>query len=228
MTFVREMDGDRAAVADTGGEVPAPEPVDVRLGGTAFLVNRAAALGLVAYLYLHLLMLSMLVRGPDAWDDFVDLASSPPFLVLDVILLAGLLVHAANGVRILAIGIRLAARGQRSRVAAAPPLAGQMVSGAALLVLLALHLVAQHLVVPTGLRYFEDVVAGLRGPLMLAMEAALLAFVAYHALLGVRVVLFDVGFSTRAEAWIVGLLRIAWVGTVVYGIALFAAILAAA
>ena len=63
---------------------------------------------------------------------------------------------------------------------------------------------------------------------MLAMEIAVLAFVAYHALAGVRVVLFDIGFSVRTEARIERLLSIAWIGTVIYGIALFAAILAAA
>ena len=205
-----------------------PERVDVRLDGAAFYVNRAAGLGLVAYLYAHLLMLSMLVRGPDAWDNFIDLASSPPFLALDVVLLAGVLVHAANGVRVVLLGLGLVARGQRARLSATPPLAGQMISGAALLVLLTLHLVAQHLVVPTGLRYTEDVISGLRSPLMLVTEIAVLVVVAYHALAGVRVVLVDVGFSPRTEERIARILSIAWIGTIIYGVALFAAILAAA
>jgi succinate dehydrogenase hydrophobic anchor subunit len=222
------IDGDDAPVAAAGREADGPEPVDVRLGGFAFVVNRAIGLGLVAYLYLHLLTLSMLARGPTAWDNFVDLASSPPFLVLDLILLAGILIHAANGMRVVLIGLGLVARGQRARLMATPPLAGQMVSGAALLVLVTLHLVAQHLVVPTGLRYAEDVISGLRSPVMLVMEAAVLAFVAYHALVGVRVVLFDIGFSIRTEERIARLLSIAWIGTVIYGVALFAAILTAA
>ena len=61
------------------------------------------------------------------------------------------------------------------------------------------------------------------------MEVAVLAFVTYHALVGVRVILFDFGFSVRTEeridetsCWVV------WIGTVVYGVALFAAILNAA
>ena len=220
--------GGDVPAAVTGREADGPGPVDVRLGGVAFVVNRAIGLGLVAYLYLHLLTLSMLARGPDAWDSFVDLASTPPFLALDVILLVGILIHAANGVRVVLIGLRLVARGQRARLSAAPPLAGQMISGAALLLLLALHLVAQHLVVPTGLRATDDVITGLRSPVMLAMEVAVLAFIAYHALLGVRVVLFDIGFSIRTEARIERLLSIAWIVTVVYGVALFAAILNAA
>ena len=90
------------------------------------------------------------------------------------------------------------------------------------------HLIAQHLVVPTGLRYAEDVIDGLRSPLLLAVEVAVLAFVTYHALAGVRVVLFDIGFSVRTERRIVSALRIVWIGTVIYGVALFAAILNAA
>jgi len=223
-----EIGGDDGPVVAARREAEEPEGVDVRLGGMAFLVNRAAGLGLVAYLYLHLLMLSMLARGPDAWDSFIDLALSPPFLAIDAILVAGLLIHAVNGIRVVLIGIGLVARGQRARLTAAPPLAGQMVSGAALLVLMTVHLVAQHLVVPTGLRYSEDVIDGLRSPLLLAVEVAVLAFVTYHALAGVRVVLFDVGFSARTEERIVRVLRIVWIGTIIYGVALFAAILAAA
>jgi succinate dehydrogenase/fumarate reductase cytochrome b subunit len=63
---------------------------------------------------------------------------------------------------------------------------------------------------------------------MLGMEVAVLAFVAYHALIGIRVVLFDIGFSIRTEQRIARLLWIAWIGTVIYGVALFAAILNAA
>ena len=45
------------------------DPRGRRLGGLAFILNRLTGLGLVAYLYLHLVILSMLVRGPDAWDE---------------------------------------------------------------------------------------------------------------------------------------------------------------
>ena len=54
------------------------------------------------------------------------------------------------------------AQGVSERPAAArrgiPAFAAQVLSGAALLVLLTLHMVAQHFIVPTGLRYYEDVI----------------------------------------------------------------------
>lgn len=80
------------------------DPRGRRLGGLAFIVNRLSGLGVLAYLYLHLLILTQLVRGPEAWDSFVAIAGSPVVLVFDVVLLAGLLVHGLNGIRLALLG----------------------------------------------------------------------------------------------------------------------------
>lgn len=90
------------------------DPRGRRLGGLAFILNRLTGLGLVLYLYLHLVILSMLVRGPNAWDDFVDIALSPPFLALDVFLLAGMLIHGLNGIRVGLVGLGLVASRQKA------------------------------------------------------------------------------------------------------------------
>ena len=110
----------------------------------------------------------------------------------------------------------------------APPFVGQVVSGVALLFLLGLHMVAQHFIVPTGLRFYDDVIEWLRNPVMIVVEVAFLVVVTYHALVGVRAILFDFGFSERTEGRITLLLWIVGIVTVVYGVALFAAILNAA
>jgi succinate dehydrogenase hydrophobic anchor subunit len=89
-------------------------------------------------------------------------------------------------------------------------------------------MVAQHFIVPTGLRYYEDVIAWLRNPVMIVVEVAFLVVVTYHALVGVRAILFDFGFSERTERRITRLLWVVGIVTVVYGVALFAAILNAA
>jgi len=102
---------------------------------------------------------------------------------------------------------------------------GQVISGAALLVLLTVHMTAQHLAVPTGLRHYEDVIAWLRHPVVVVVEVAFLAFVTYHALLGVRAILFDIGFGEGAERLITQVLSVVGIVTVVYGVALFAMIL---
>lgn len=74
------------------------------LGMAGFVLNRVAGLGLVLYLLLHLVVLSQLTRGPEGWDAFIVLARSPMFLTLDVILLAGIIGHGLNGLRVALIG----------------------------------------------------------------------------------------------------------------------------
>jgi succinate dehydrogenase hydrophobic anchor subunit len=109
-----------------------------------------------------------------------------------------------------------------------PSFVGQVISGVALLVLLTLHMVAQHFIVPTGLRYYGDVIDWLRSPVMIAAEVAFLVFVTYHALVGVRAILFDFGFSGRTERRITLVLWVVGIVTVVYGVGLFVIILGAA
>jgi len=74
------------------------------LGMAGFVLNRVAGLGLVLYLLIHLVVLSQLTRGPQGWDAFIALARSPLFLTLDVILLAGIIGHGLNGLRVALIG----------------------------------------------------------------------------------------------------------------------------
>jgi succinate dehydrogenase hydrophobic anchor subunit len=78
----------------------------------------------------------------------------------------------------------------------------QAVTGVAVLGLVTLHMVANHFVVPDGLRDYAQVIVYLSNPLVVALEVAFLVTVTWHALLGVRAVLFDFGFSTRTERWI--------------------------
>lgn len=110
----------------------------------------------------------------------------------------------------------------------APVFVLQVVSGVALIFLLGLHMVAQHFIVPTGLRFYGDVIDWLRNPVMIVIEVLFLVFVTYHALVGLRAILFDFGFSERTEKRITLVLWVVGIATVVYGVALFAAILAAA
>jgi len=74
------------------------------LGMAGFVLNRVAGLGLLLYLLIHLVVLSLLTLGPEGWDSFIELARSPLFLTLDVILLAGVIGHGLNGLRVALIG----------------------------------------------------------------------------------------------------------------------------
>jgi succinate dehydrogenase / fumarate reductase cytochrome b subunit len=90
---------------------------DVRRRGPghfAFSLNRLTGLGLLFYLYLHLAVLSMLLRGESAWGSFLRLATTPAFLGLDVLLIFGLLAHGLNGLRVALIGSGVAADRQKA------------------------------------------------------------------------------------------------------------------
>ncbi len=99
-----------------------------RLGMLAYILNRVTAIGLVVYLYLHLFVLSKLIGGAAQWDSFIALARSPLFLALDVILLAGILIHGLNGLRVALTGFGFGVRAQK------PLFVALMLVGATLLV----------------------------------------------------------------------------------------------
>jgi succinate dehydrogenase / fumarate reductase membrane anchor subunit len=102
---------------------------------------------------------------------------------------------------------------------------GQAISGIALLALLGLHWIAQHYLVAGGLRNYSEMVAYLGHPLVLALELAFLVVVTYHALMGVRAILLDIGPGTRfARLLDIGLVLVG-IATVLYGIDLLRAIL---
>lgn len=100
----------------------------------AYALNRITGLVLVAYLYIHLAVLSLLVRGPTSYDTFVDVVRSPVFLSFDLVLIAGWLIHALNGLRLTVIGLGFGVRAQRTM------LVGATVIGSVVLVVMGLLL----------------------------------------------------------------------------------------
>jgi succinate dehydrogenase hydrophobic anchor subunit len=96
--------------------------------------------------------------------------------------------------------------------------AAQAISGVLLLVLLTVHMVAQHFVVSGGLRTYADVVDWIRNPVVFAVEALLLICVTWHGIAGVHAVLLDLGLRGRTERIIARILGGVAVATVVYGL----------
>lgn len=74
-------------------------------------------------------------------------------------------------------------------------------TGAALLVLMAVHIVANHFVVDEvgGLRTYHQVLLYLSHPAIVVVESLLIVVVTIHAMLGVRSVLLDVDMSARTR-----------------------------
>jgi len=102
---------------------------------------------------------------------------------------------------------------------------GQAISGVVLVGLLGLHWVAQHYLAAGGMRTYADVVAYLGNPLVVLLEMAFLVAVTYHALMGMRAILLDLGPSERITRLLDIALILAGIATVLYGIDLLRAIL---
>lgn len=104
-------------------------------GTWAFILNRIAALGLVLFLVLHLLAVSTVLLGPEIFNR--TMAFLHRFTVLEVALLAALLYHGLNGIRVILLDLGVGLRHQRLLFWAAftLSLAGTVAGGWFLLVL---------------------------------------------------------------------------------------------
>lgn len=101
----------------------------------------------------------------------------------------------------------------------------QAVTGIVLLLLVGAHFVAHHFIAEGGLRDFNQVIEYLGNPIIIVLELAFLVTVTFHALLGARSILFDLGLSARWERRVSMGLTIVGMLTVLYGFWLTYAIL---
>lgn len=76
-------------------------PIGRQAGGWAFVLNRITALGLTLYLFLHLIVLGELAKGPDAYDNFLVLTENPFIKLGELAVVAAAILHGLNGVRII-------------------------------------------------------------------------------------------------------------------------------
>ncbi|HLV43435.1 MAG TPA: hypothetical protein VKY39_00600, partial [Aggregatilineales bacterium] len=76
---------------------------------------------------------------------------------------------------------------------------GQAVSGILLLILLGTHMIAHHFVVEGGLRRYDQVLDYVGNPVILAIELVFLVVVTFHAMVGLRAVIFDLGLTQNQE-----------------------------
>ena len=78
-------------------------------GSWVFVLNRLTALALTFYLGLHLIVLNKLTEGTKAYDDFVAFVQLPLIKVGELTLIAAVVLHGLNGLRltVLAFGIGL-------------------------------------------------------------------------------------------------------------------------
>ncbi|HLO15630.1 MAG TPA: succinate dehydrogenase, cytochrome b556 subunit [Anaerolineales bacterium] len=101
---------------DIPSSAHAPCWFDPRLreaGSWAFILNRLSGLGLTFYLGLHLAVLNKLAQGAKAYNDFVAFSGSPLIKVGEVILIAAVVFHGLNGLRLILHAFGIGIRGQK-------------------------------------------------------------------------------------------------------------------
>lgn len=103
-------------------------------GGRALALHRITGLVILFYLYLHLGVLSMLLVGRSAWGSFLSLVTAKGFLALEVVLIAAVLLHGLNGIRVALVGSGIGVTRERAMFW------GGTVLGTAAVVFAALHI----------------------------------------------------------------------------------------
>ncbi len=96
----------------------------------------------------------------------------------------------------------------------------QALSGLLVIVLISLHLLAQHFTAPGGLLNYDAVVAHLRNPVVFLLETAFAGTVLFHAFAGVRAILLDLAPSQARERTINRVLVVLGVVLFLYGVVL--------
>ena len=76
------------------------DPRGRQAGSWAFILNRLSALGLTFYLALHLVVLHKLTQGAQVYDDFIAFSHSLGIKIGEVILIAAVVFHGLNGLRL--------------------------------------------------------------------------------------------------------------------------------
>lgn len=94
----------------------------------------------------------------------------------------------------------------------------KIVAGVMIVILLAVHFVVNHLVAPTGLLTYEDVLRYYQVPIVPIMEVIFLIFVVSHALIGLRSILLDLNPSTAFLRWVDRIFILVGAGFIAYGI----------
>ena len=80
----------------------------------AHFFHRVSGIALVAYLSMHIWVIHHLQKGPAAYDRLMETLSGPLFRVGEAFLLAAVLYHGLNGLRIAAMDAGIGMRAHRA------------------------------------------------------------------------------------------------------------------
>lgn len=89
-------------------------PLNYRTGMWAYLLHRITGLALIFYLLMHIMVISSaMVGGKSAFDALLGLLQEPLFVVLDLGLIAAILFHMLNGIRLVLFDLGYGIRSQK-------------------------------------------------------------------------------------------------------------------
>ena len=69
----------------------------------AWFGHRISGLGVLFYLFMHIVETSTVLLGPEAYNAAIGIFKNLPFRLLEVLLMAALVYHALNGLRVIAM-----------------------------------------------------------------------------------------------------------------------------
>jgi len=94
----------------------------------------------------------------------------------------------------------------------------KIVAGLFIVVLLGIHFVVNHAIVPGGLLTYADVVGYYQNPIVVAMEILFLIVVVIHAFLGLRSIILDLNPAANVLKAVNYFLLVFGAASIVYGI----------
>lgn len=72
-------------------------------GFVSFVLRRVSGVALVIYLFMHMWVIGSVNQGPEAFNARLNMVQTPLFKVLEVALLAAVVYHGLDGIRLLII-----------------------------------------------------------------------------------------------------------------------------
>ncbi|MBI4529907.1 MAG: succinate dehydrogenase, cytochrome b556 subunit [Candidatus Latescibacteria bacterium] len=72
-------------------------------GMWSWIFHRITGIGVLLFLFAHIVDTALIGWGPEVYNRMVTLYSAPPVRVMEVLLVAAVLYHALNGLRVILI-----------------------------------------------------------------------------------------------------------------------------
>ena len=87
--------------------------ISLETGTLAHILHRITGLLIVVYLFLHIGVMSFAYLNGDTFDNLMSTFKDPFFLVMDLVLFAGVMIHGLNGIRIMLFDLGYFTRRQK-------------------------------------------------------------------------------------------------------------------